>query len=137
MPGEMVDLLHQLGVYWIGQLERLPRADFASRFGPRLTERLDQALGQLSEPIPAQRPPPEFEAQRALEHPTAHRKTIECILEKLIAEVAQKLLHGGRGVVRLTCRFDCRAAGKVDFDVGLFQASASAEHPGRIGSNAA
>ena len=128
LPGEVVDLLHQLGVYWIGQLERLPRADFASRFGPRLIERLDQAMGQLSEPIPAHHLPPEFEAHRALEHPTAHRKTIECILEQLIAEVAQKLLHGGRGVVRLTCRFDCRAAGRVDFDVGLFQASASAEH---------
>jgi protein ImuB len=128
LPGEVVDLLHQLGVYWIGQLERLPRADFASRFGPQLLERLDQAMGQLSEPMPAHHLPPEFEAHRALEHPTAHRKTIEFVLEQLITEVAQKLLHGGRGVVRLTCRFDCGAAGKVDFDVGLFQASASAEH---------
>ena len=128
LPGEAVDLLHQLGVYWIGQLERLPRADFSSRFGPRLVERLDQAMGQLSEPIPAHHPLPEFEAHRALEHPTAHRKAIECALEQLIAAVSQKLLHGGRGVVRLACRFDCRAAGKVDFDVGLFQASASAEH---------
>ena len=128
LPGEVVDLLGQLGVDWIDQLERLPRADFDSRFGPRLLERLDQAMGQLAEPIPAEHPPPEFEARRALEHPTAHRKTVECILKQLITEVSQKLLHGGRGVVRLTCRFDCRAAGKIDFDVGLFQASASAEH---------
>ena len=128
LSGEVVDLLHQLGVYGIGQLERLPRADFASRFGPRLIERLDQAMGQLPEPTPAHHLPPEFEAHRALEHPTAHRKTVESILEQLITEVAQKLLHGGRGVVRLACRLDCRAAGKIDFDVGLFQASASAEH---------
>ena len=124
----VVDLLCQLGVYRIGQLEPLPREDFTARFGPRLIERLDQATGRLFEPIPVHRAPSTFEAHQVLEHPTTRRKMIEWVLEQLIRRVAEKLARGGRGVVRLECRLDCQSAGSVRFHVGLFQATASAEH---------
>ena len=65
LPDDVIDLLHSLGIYSIGQLEQLPRADLAARFGPRLAERWDQALGRLAEPILAQAIPPELEAGTA------------------------------------------------------------------------
>jgi len=128
LPGDVVELLHQLGIYQIGQLELLPRADFASRFGPRLLERLDQATGRLAEPLPTHQPPPLLEAPCSLEHPTARRAAIELVLEQLIRRVAQMLVRSGRGAVELQCRLECGSAGCVDLSVGFFQATASAGH---------
>ena len=48
LPPETVALLHQLGLYQIGQVEALPREELTARFGPRLLERLDQAAGRLA-----------------------------------------------------------------------------------------
>ncbi len=128
LPDDVIDLLHSLGIYGIGQLGQLPRADLAARFGPRLAERWDQALGRLAEPIPAQKAPPELEARQALEYPAASREAVEQILKPLIGRLAEMLLRCGRGAIRLDCRLDCRPAGCADFSVGLFQATASAQH---------
>jgi protein ImuB len=128
LPDDVVELLHQLGIYRIGQLEPLPRADLTSRFGPRLLERWDQATGRRAEPVPAQPLPPELHARRSLEHPTTRRKTIEFLVEQLIAEVARMLVRSGRGAVRLDCRLECPSAERVDLSVGLFQPTASPRH---------
>jgi protein ImuB len=128
LPEETVGLLHQLGVYQIGQLERLPREDLTSRFGPPLLERLDQATGQRAEPVLAHPLPPELFARQSLEHPTGRRKTIQCVLESLIARVARKLARCGCGAVRLDCRLKCPSGRNVDLSVGLFQPSASPRH---------
>ena len=128
LADDVVELLHQLGIYQIGQFESLPRADLTSRFGPRLLTRLDQATGRLAEPIPALPLPPELYARWSLEHPTARRKTIEFILEQLIGRVARMLVRCGRGAVRLECRLDCQSARGVDLSVGLFRPTASSRH---------
>jgi protein ImuB len=121
LPGQAVELLHLLGIYQVGQLEVLPRADLTSRFGPQLLERWDQATGRLGEPIRAQPAPPELCAKHSLEHPTARRETIELLLEPLVAEVARALVRCGRGAVRLDCRLDCPPGQPVDLSVGLFR----------------
>ena len=152
LPGDVVELLHQLGIYSIGQLESLPRVDLTSRFGPLLLERWDQATGRLGEPVSAHPVPPKLHARRSLEHPTTRRETIEHLLEQLIREVADRLVRSGRGALRLDCRLDChpepgvelrgdcpnfRAAKMglspsqahgVDLSVGLFQPTASPRH---------
>ena len=128
LPDDVVTLLHQLGIYQIGQLEPLPRADFTSRFGSRLLERWDQATGRRAEPVPAHPLPPELRARRSLEHPTTRRKAIEFVVEQLIAEVARMLVRSGRGVVRLDCRLECPSAERVDLSVGLFHSAASPRH---------
>ena len=128
LPDDVVDLLHQLGVYRIGQLESLPRSDLTARFGPRLLERWDQATGRLAEPIPAQPLTPEFGARWLLDHPTTRRETIEHVVEQLVGRVAQMLFRCGRGALRLECRLDCQSARGVEISVGLFQPSAAAGH---------
>ena len=128
LPDDVIDLLHPLGIYSIGQLEQLPRADLAARFGSCLTERWDQAVGRQAEPIPAQQSPPELEAKQSLEYATTQREAVEFILDQLIRRVAEMLSRCGRGAARLDCRLDCRPAGCVDLSVGLFQATASARH---------
>jgi len=128
LPGPTVELLHSLGVRQIGQFELLPREELGCRFGPQLLRRWDQAVGLLSEPVPAQPLPPRFEASEELEYPTAHRQAVGLVLERLIARVAELLLRHGRGALRLECRLDCQSAGQVRFAVGLFHPSASPRH---------
>ena len=128
LPQQTVELLHQLGIYRIGQLEALRRRELSSRFGPRLLERMDQAAGRLAEPVDAYQPPPEFEAAWSPEYPALRRETVEAALEQLVARVAQKLARCGRGAVRLECRLQCDSAEPVEVSVGLFEPAASAAH---------
>lgn len=127
LPGQIVDLLHSLGIVRVGQLELLPREELDCRFGPRLLERWDQAVGRLEEPIPVVPLPPRFDARHALEYPTASREAVSLVLERLVDRVAEMLVRCGRGAVRLECRLDCQS-GTVPFTVGLFQPSASPRH---------
>jgi protein ImuB len=128
LSDETVDLLHQLGIHQISQIERLPRADLAARFGDCLLKRLDQATGRLAETMPAHRPPPELMAERTLEHPTTRGEAIEFILEQLIEQVAVMLVGCGRGAVRLECRLHCQSGADIDCSVGLFQPTVSSRH---------
>lgn len=124
----LIDLLHQLGIYRIGQLEALPREDLTARLGPELLRRLDQAAGRLAEPLPAQPLPVELEVEQSLEYPTTRRETIEALLEQVIQKLAKRLVRIGRGVVQLECRLRCEASQEVDLSIGLFQPTASARH---------
>ena len=128
LSDDVVELLHSLGIYRIGQLESLPREDLTARFGPQLLERWDEATGRRAEPIRAQPQPPELRAEWSLEHPTTRRRTIELVVEQLIGEVARMLVREGRGAVRLDCRLDCHSSQTVNLSVGLFQPTAAPRH---------
>jgi protein ImuB len=128
LPSPTVDLLHQLGLYRIGQLERLPREDLTSRFGPELLQRLDQAAGRRPETVPALVPPPEFEVRRRLEYPSTRREVIGTLLDSAVGQLSQMLLRLDRGALRLDCRLGCEGTKGVDFSVGLFQPTAAPRH---------
>lgn len=128
LSDEILDLLRQLGLQWVGQLDRLPRADFNARFGPELLRRWDQAAGRLDEPIVALPLPQQFEAEQFFEHPVGDRATLEFVLNQLIQRIAQMATIAGRGALRVEVSFDCRTSGNLAFEVGLFRPSASAEH---------
>jgi protein ImuB len=128
LPSWIVDQLRQLGLYRIGQLERLPREDLTSRFGPELLQRLDQAAGRLPETVPSLAPPPEFEARRLLEYPSTRREVVGALLESAVGQVSQMLLRLDRGALRLDCRLDCEGTKAVEFSVGLFQPAAAPRH---------
>lgn len=128
LPEDTVELLHQLGVYRIGQLESLPRADLTSRLGSRLLDRWDQAIGRLAEPIPALPLPPQLEVEQSLEYPTGRQEILELIFESLIGRLVRTLASCGRSVVRLRCRLNCQSAGVQELSVGLFEPTTSARH---------
>ena len=135
LPQETVELLHQLGIGQIGPLEALPRQELSLRFGPKLAERCDQAMGRRSEPLPACKPPPQFVADWTSEYPVARRETVEAAVEHLIGRLAAMLSRCGRGVLRLQCRLSIShasygsdaPANPIELAVGLFQATARPE----------
>ncbi len=123
-----LDTLHQLGVLRVEQLVELPRASLAVRVGPEPLRRWDQALGRAAEPIVAHRPPPEYQAQMWLEHPTALRSTIEQLLAHLLDQLAASLAARQRGALRLECRLDCAAEDPLRMTIGLFRPTARVAH---------
>jgi protein ImuB len=128
LPAETVDVLHQLGIFQIEQLLRLPRASLSSRLGDQLLKRLDQATGAATEVIQACRTPPEFQAEWLLEHPVERREAVDQILEQLVQRVAGLLAGRDRGAIQLQCRLDCAASDPLYIRVGLFRPTAAARH---------
>ena len=107
LEAETVEMLGALALRRIGQLEALPRGELASRFGQRLLDRLDQAMGRLEEPILMLESPPRFAAELALCYPTGNREYLEAILQRLLCQVAAQLREAGCGAMQLRCHLRC------------------------------
>ena len=101
LPETMSSDLRVLGFERIGDLLAQPRAPLARRFGPELVRRIDQALGELAEPIEPVRPPDLVEARRAFAEPIAAAETIARYIGKLAAELGAALDARGLGARRL------------------------------------
>jgi protein ImuB len=103
-------LLSSLGVHTVGGLMRLPRDGIALRFGPKLLEEIDQAMGRATEAREAFVPPPRFSSRLLLPAPVAQAEralfAVRRLLEQLEGFLAARqagvrafsllLLHQGR-----------------------------------------
>lgn len=101
LPREMAADLRVLGFERVRDLLEQPRAPLIRRFGPDLARRLDQALGDLAEPIEPIRPPDLIEARRALPEPIGAAETIARYIGKLTAQLCAALEEKGLGARRL------------------------------------
>ncbi len=128
LPANTVDTLHELGIRQIAQLQELPRSTVPARFGPIVLERLDQAWGLIEELIVPVPPVEPIEAAWSFEDPTADRRAIEAVLQRLIGEIAETLAARQGGAQRLTCRLLCAGKEPVQLTIGALQPTASAEH---------
>ncbi len=109
---ELVDSLRVLGFEHIGDLLAEPRAPLTLRFGPELGRRLDQASGQIAEPIDPIRPEELIEMRRAFAEPIGAAETIARYIGKLAAQLCASLEDKGLGARRLDLichRVDSRA----------------------------
>lgn len=118
--------LRHLGIDRVGQLEALPPAELATRFGPGLLRRLDQAFGRAEETLGGHYALPELEVDRALDYPAARRDTVESLLQSSIEQLTAQLDARSLGAVRLDCRLWCEGAREITIPVGLFQPTTSA-----------
>ncbi|HEY2250282.1 MAG TPA: DNA polymerase Y family protein, partial [Planctomycetaceae bacterium] len=91
LPEKTIDTLHELGIRQIAQLQELPRSALPARFGSVVLERLDQAWGLVEELIVPVPPIEPIEAAWSFEEPTADRRAIEAVLQRLIGEIAEVL----------------------------------------------
>jgi protein ImuB len=123
-----VALLAQLGVAQIGQLQQLPRASLAARFGPQLLLRLDQALGSVEETVTPFRPLPRFEAAWRLEYPTDQLEVLGHVLQRLLERVTAALMQQNVGAIQLECCLVCVTAAVVPLRIGLFRPVASPKY---------
>ncbi|MGE6695185.1 DUF6504 family protein [Sphingobium limneticum] len=100
-----VEGLRKLGFERIEQLVGAPRAPLAKRFGRQLYRRLDQALGQIPEPIDPIFPDHLPRARRGLMEPIATPEAFARVIGDLVADIVVQLTALGKGARRLDCHF--------------------------------
>jgi protein ImuB len=96
-----VELLSRLGVDRIGQLAVMPRGPLVRRFGGQIVRRLDQALGNLPEPLDPVIPPEHIAVIRRFAEPILTADAIEHWLGMLVPELAEALARQGLGATRI------------------------------------
>lgn len=101
-----VELLKRLGVEQIGQLDGMPRGPLVRRFGTATALRLDQALGDMPEPIAPVIPPEAIVARQRFAEPIATAEAIEHWLSVLVPQLTIALAAEGLGVRALECVAD-------------------------------
>lgn len=130
LEGEVVDLLHRLGLRTVGALAAVPRLSLARRFSraalagnPLL--RLDQVTGHLAEPVCPPDAPPVFRADARLAEPIfdpSHH------LPGLAEDLCRQLTDAGMGARRV-CLSVFRSDGEVSrIAAAVAEASRDAAH---------
>lgn len=98
---ETVSALDRLGLKRIGMLIDKPRAPLATRFGPVLAHRLDQALGREGEALDPLSPPPVYQAQRIFAEPLTTLPAIAETVRLLADDLAETLYSAGKAARRI------------------------------------
>ncbi len=106
LPDDTVEALHRLGLTRIGQLMAAPRAPLARRFGATLLRRLDQALGQVFEPIVPIDPPTLISRRLPFVEPLFTAEAFTAVIARLTRSVCRRLEHAGLGARRLDLLFE-------------------------------
>ncbi len=91
IDGRMVVALQRLGLRRIGDLTATARAPLARRFGPELMLRLDQAMGDTSEPTMPESEPPHYATRMSLPEPIGLTEDVMGVTARLLAPLCDKL----------------------------------------------
>jgi protein ImuB len=97
----IVEALRILGFERIGELAATPRAPLTLRFGPEIGRRIEQAIGQLAEPIDPIRPDDLVSVRRSFAEAISAAETIARYISKLVIALCAMLEMRGLGARRL------------------------------------
>lgn len=101
LPASVTMGLRTLGFSTIGDVIAQPRAPLTLRFGPELGRRINQALGEIAEPIEPLRPDELVEVRRPFAEPIGAAETIARYIGKLVPVLCAELERRGLGARRL------------------------------------
>ncbi len=127
-----VAALRRLGLERIGQLAAAPRAPLARRFGGRLLERLDQALGQAPEPIDPVLPDEAPSHRLSFAEPLLTAESLVAAIGVLTRHVCSGLERSGQGARRLDLLFERVDGGWQAIRVGTARPTRDAGHLTRL-----
>ena len=89
--------LRRVGLKWVGDLQAMPRDALARRFGERVTQRLDQVLGDLPEPLSPLGKTPVRRVRLSFAEPIAEPADLALAAERLTEDLVTRLaLEGHR-----------------------------------------
>jgi protein ImuB len=106
LDADTIAALRRLGFDRVGQLLDAPRAPFALRFGQLVIRRIDQALGNVSEPIEPIAPPNLVSSRLAFPEPLLTPEALSHVIARLTALVCAELEPRGEGARRLDLIFE-------------------------------
>jgi protein ImuB len=132
LPPETVESLKRLGLRRISDLAALPRAGLARRFGELPVRRLDQAFGQIGEPISPRAPAPVWRLRTTFAEALGREEDIAVAVRNLAEALCNRLARAERGARRLElCLY--RVGGRVDtLQAGTSRASRDPGHLMRL-----
>jgi len=120
--------LRRVGLCRIGDLYPMPRDALARRFGDTVACRLDQALGQLPEPLSPLGETPVRRVRLSFAEPIADPADLCRATERLASDLAARLAREGWGARRLGLAFH-RVDGRVEeIRLGTARPSRDARH---------
>ncbi len=105
LESSVIDELDRLGLRYIIDLLDLPRASLAARFGERLVERLDQALGVAAEPLSPLPPAPPRWSRRRFAEPIDTPEALAAATLGLLETLCRPLGNEQLGARRLALSF--------------------------------
>src|SRR5580700_10715078 len=109
----IVEGLHRVGLRRIGEALAMPRDALARRFGEAVARRLDQALGELPEPLSPLGEVPTRRVRLSFAEPIADPADLARAAERLTADLVARLAREGMGARRLDLGFH-RVDGRVE-----------------------
>ena len=132
LPDATVATLHRLGLTHIDQLRTAPRAPLTRRFGATLLRRLDQAPGQVFEPIVPIDPPALISRRLPFVEPLFTAEAFTAVIARLTRSVCRRLDHASLGARRLDLLFE-RVDGSIQaIRVGTARPARDPAHLARL-----
>lgn len=128
VEADCIDRLALVGIERIEHLVKIPRAAIADRYGLALLHRLDQALGQASEPIKAIRPCEPVITERLFDGSTDRIEDIQLCIQMLVDQAAARLSRSELGCRRLDVTLFRSDLAPLPLIVTLSRPSRSAKH---------
>jgi protein ImuB len=125
--GETLEALAAIGVRTIGELLALPRGGVARRFGQKLLDEIDRALGRLPDPRNFFVPPARFRAAIELAAEVVQAEALLFAAKRLIVQLAGFLAARSDGTQRIVFRLKHRE-GATEVAIGLVAPSRDAGH---------
>jgi protein ImuB len=105
--------LRRVGLRHVGELYPMPRDALARRFGDAVARRLDQAFGDLPEPLSPLGETPSRRVRLSFAEPIADPADLTRAIERLVEDLAARLAREGMGARRLALGFH-RVDGRVE-----------------------
>jgi len=120
--------LRRVGLQRIGELTPMPRDALARRFGEQVARRLDQALGDLPEPLAPLGEAPVRRVRLSFAEPIADPADLARAAELLADDLVERLAREGMGARRLDLAFH-RIDGRVEhIRIGTARPSRDPKH---------
>lgn len=98
LPQKTVESFGRLGLRRVEDIAGLPRAALARRFGADTLQRLDQAFGQVSEPVSPARAPLHFAVRISFPDPIGLVEDVAAGIDRLLPVLCRRLKEKGRGL---------------------------------------
>ncbi|HEX6443421.1 MAG TPA: DNA polymerase Y family protein [Stellaceae bacterium] len=105
--------LRRVGLRTVGELCPMPRDALARRFGESVVRRLDQAFGDLPEPLSPLGEPPLRRVRLSFAEPISDPADLARAIERLVQDLVPRLAREGIGARRLDLGFH-RVDGRVE-----------------------
>lgn len=135
LPLEVLDIsvdtaqaLHHLGLATLEDCQRLPRADFAKRFGIDLLTHIDQALGVLPDVRKSYTLPERFQGRVVLPAPVHDCEALLFPLRRLLLEFMAILRSKHQAAQRLTVTLEHEKHSSTTLHIALRQPSRQLAH---------